>query len=121
MSDIASAGSAAVTVFNPSPGGGTSNSVTFTITSANPVPSITSVNPTSATAGGAGFTLTVNGSNFISTSVVRWNGADRSTTFVNSGQLSASIQGSDIANAGSAAVTVFNPSPGGGTSSSVSF
>src|SRR5207247_9884000 len=79
-SDIASAGSAAVTVFNPSPGGGTSNSVTFTIGAANPVPSITSINPTSATAGGTGVTVTVSGSNIISTSVLRWNGSNRSTT-----------------------------------------
>ena len=48
------------------PGGGTGN---------NPVPSITSLNPSSATAGGPAFTLTVNGSGFISSSVVNFNGS----------------------------------------------
>src|SRR5207244_8106786 len=71
--------------------------------------------------GGPAFTLTVNGSNFVSTSVVKWNGSSRTTTFVNSGQLTAQIPGGDIAAGGSAAITVFNPAPGGGNSNPVSF
>ena len=87
----------------------------------NPVATLTSLSPSSATAGGAGFTLTVNGSNFLESSVVRWNGSDRTTTFVNSTQVKASIPSSDIATAGTAQVTVFNPSPGGGTSNALTF
>src|SRR5690606_11356783 len=82
----------------------------------NPIPATTSLTPTSATAGGPGFTLTVNGSNFIAGSVVRWNGANRATTFVSATQLQAAIPASDIATAGTATVTVVNPAPGGGTS-----
>src|SRR5262249_45011541 len=63
----------------------------------------------------------VNGTNFINGSVVRWNGANRITTFINGTSLSAAIPASDIANAGSANVTVFNPTPGGGTSQSLLF
>ena len=48
----------------------------------NPVPTLTGLSPTIVTAGAAGFSLTVNGTNFISGSVVRWNGLDRTTTFV---------------------------------------
>ena len=118
--DIATAGSASVTVFNPTPGGGTSNAATFSINS-NPTPTITSLNPASAIAGGSAFALTVNGTNFVSGSVVRWNGSDRTTTFVNDTQLSASIPAADIATAGSASVTVFNPTPGGGTSNAATF
>ena len=40
----------------------------------NPATDFGSLSPSSATAGSEGFTLTVNGSGFISTSVVRWNG-----------------------------------------------
>jgi len=87
----------------------------------NPVPTLTSISPTSATAGGAGFTLTVNGSNFISSSVVKWGGSNRTTTYVRSTQLTAAISASDIATAGTVQVTVFNPSPGGGTSTSLTF
>jgi hypothetical protein len=112
--DIATTGTVKVTVFNPSPGGGTSNSLDFTITGG---PTISSLQPASAFAGGPTFDLTVNGANFIDTSVVRWNGSDRTTTFSSSTMLIASILESDIASPGSASVTVFNPGPGGGESS----
>ena len=113
--DIATAGTASVTVFNPAPGGGESSALTFTIN--NPVPTISSLSPASATAGGTGFTLTVNGSGFVNGAAVRWNGADRPTTFVSDTQLTATIPAADIATAGTASVTVFNPTPGGGESS----
>jgi len=53
--------------------------------------------------------------------VVRWKGSSRTTTFVNSGQLTAAILAADIASAGSALVTVFNATPGGGTSTALTF
>ena len=56
------------------------------------------------------------GSNFVSASVVQWNGSARPTTFVSSTQLTAQIQASDIAASGEVAITVFSPPPGGGTS-----
>jgi len=121
-SDIAVAGTAQVTVFNPAPGGGTSNAQTFTINNPNnPVPTTTSLSPSSATAGGPAFTLTVNGSGFVANSVVRWSGASRTTTYVSATQMIASISTADIAAAGTAQVTVFNPAPGGGTSQGLIF
>src|SRR5262249_18315506 len=113
-SDTAATGTAAVTVFNPTPGGGTSSSVTFTITTTNPVPTLSSISPPSATAGGAAFTVNATGTNFAITSVIRWNGSNRTTTFVSSTQLTAQIPAADIAGAGTVPVTVFNPTPGGG-------
>jgi Galactose oxidase-like, Early set domain/IPT/TIG domain/Kelch motif len=65
--------------------------------------------PSNAAAGALGFTLTVNGTGFVSGASVRWNGAARATTFVNSAQLTAEIPASDIAPAGTAQVTVVNP------------
>ena len=38
-------------------------------------PTTTGLSPDNAFAGGAGFTLTVNGTGFMGSSVVRWNGA----------------------------------------------
>jgi len=123
--DLVSSGTANVTVFNPAPGGGTSGVQAFTITPPppppNPAPVLSSLIPSSATVGGSSFTLTLNGSNFISSSVVRWNGNARTTFFASSTTLTAAIPASDIAGAGSATVTVFNPSPGGGTSSGQTF
>jgi hypothetical protein len=89
--------------------------------SSNPAPHITSISPLSAPEGSRPVTLTVNGSSFISSSVVRWNNSEKTTTYVNSWRLTASIEPDDLANAGTAAVTVFNPSPGGGTSGSLTF
>ncbi len=60
-------------------------------------------------AGSPAFTLTVNGTNFVSGSTVRWNGANRTTTFVNSSQLTAAIPASDIVTSGTASITVQNP------------
>lgn len=71
--------------------------------------------------GGGAFSLTVKGSGFVSSSVVRWNGANRSTTFVNSTELRAAITAADVSAAGTAQLSVFSPAPGGGLSSSVPF
>jgi TolB protein len=86
-----------------------------------PTPTVTSLNPSSAFGGGPAFTLTINGTNFVSGSVVRWNGSARATTYVNDTRLTASITAADITTVGTANVTVFNPAPGGGTSNAVTF
>ena len=122
---IASTGTLAVTVTNPAPGGGSSNAMNFTITSGPvpvPVPTINSLSPSCAPEGEQAFDLLLNGQNFAASSVVRWNGSNRPTTFVpSSSQLYAQIPASDIAAAGTAAITVFNPAPGGGSSNSQTF
>jgi hypothetical protein len=87
----------------------------------NPVPVLTTLTPPSTLAGAGAFTLVVKGSGFVSSSVVRWNGADRSTTFVSATELRAAIPAADLGAAGTAQVTVFSPSPGGGLSSPLPF
>jgi hypothetical protein len=82
-------------------------------------PAISTLNPTSAGTGGAAFTLTVNGSNFVSGAAVDWNGTPLATSFVNAAQLTASVPASLIASTGTASVTVVNPD--GGTSAAVTF
>ena len=87
---------------------------------ANPVPLINQpLIPDAIAPGGPGFTLTVNGTGFVSGSAVNWNGSTRATIFVNSSQLTASILAPDIATASTASITVANPSPGGGSSNVV--
>ena len=62
------------------------------------------------------------GLNFMASSVVRWNGSDRPTTSNGTiNGLLAQISASDVAAAGTAAVTVFNPGPGGGISNASTF
>jgi 6-phosphogluconolactonase (cycloisomerase 2 family) len=115
-----SIGTLAVTVTNPAPGGGTSNAASFVINGGtNPTPVISSLDPTCAPAGAQSFNLSVRGTNFVPTSVVRWNGAPLPTTF--SGSLYAQVPASDMAAAGTASISVFSPPPGGGISNSLNF
>jgi len=84
---------------------------------AQPSLTVTSISPSSVPAGGPNFTLTVNGSGFIPTSVVRVNGSNRTTTYRSSLQLTATIFASDIAVPATPQITVFNPSALGGLTS----
>lgn len=121
-SDLVGTGQASVTVFNSAPGGGTSNVVNFNITAgSNPAPTLSSINPATASAGGPAFTLAVNGTNFVASSKVRWNGQDLATTYVSATQLTAQVPANLIVNAGTAQVTVFTPTPGGGVTAAQSF
>jgi IPT/TIG domain-containing protein len=84
---------------------------------AGTMPAIAQLNPNTATAGEAAFTLTVNGSNFGTKAVVNWNGAAQTatTTYVSSSQLTVTIPAAMIAASGTAQVTVTNPgTPGSG-------
>jgi len=87
----------------------------------NPVPAITSLSPTGATAGSGTLTLTVNGSGFLSSSVVNFNGNPLTTQFVSATQLTASIPAGDLTTVGKPPITVVNPAPGGGTSNAINF
>jgi hypothetical protein len=72
-------------------------------------PQITSLSVNGVQAGSPGFTLTVNGSNFNTICTIHWNGTVLSTTYVSASQLTAQVQPSLIATAGSAAITVATP------------
>jgi hypothetical protein len=90
---------------------------TMMLAQSNPVPLINNpLVPASAVPGGQGFTMTVNGTGFVSSSMVNWNGSALATSFVSSSQLTATVPAANIAGASTASVTVFNPTPGGGTS-----
>jgi WD40-like Beta Propeller Repeat len=129
---IAKAGTAFVNTLNPFSGAGNnglSNTLTFLINpAANPIPVISSISPTSATAGAASFTITVTGSSFIPMSdptggsQVRFNlGPTQSTLTdltVTSTQITATVPSSVLVNTTAApvtgVVTVYNP-PAAGT------
>ena len=73
--------------------------------------SISSLSPSTASAGDAGFMLTVNGIGFISGDVVQWNGSALPTTLVSGRQLQAAVPASYVRQTGNAQVTVDNLSP----------
>jgi hypothetical protein len=87
----------------------------------NPVPTTTSITPSSKNVGDAQFTMTVNGTNFISGSVVYLGGSNRVTTYISSTQLTVTIPEGDMTTAGTYDITVLNTTPGGGTSNAQTF
>ncbi len=87
-------------------------------------PTIDSISPTSIIAGSASFTLTVNGSNYVSGAVIQWAGSSSgsiSTTVVSSAQLTATIPNTLITAGGTAQVSVYVAGRAGGTSNAVTF
>jgi DNA-binding beta-propeller fold protein YncE len=87
----------------------------------NPVPALNALMPVYADQGGAAFTLTVNGSGFTPSSVVYWGATPLTTQFGTTMQLTAQVTAADIATAGTPAISIVNPAPGGGASNSMQF
>src|ERR1700722_4829201 len=91
-------------------GGGSNSSGGGGGTPQNP-PTLASIAPSGATAGAQALTLALYGSNFENGATAQWNGTALSTSWVNSSELTAALPASDIASAGTAKVSVSNPSP----------
>jgi hypothetical protein len=88
----------------------------------NPVPFVNlPLLPDATAPAGPQFTLTVNGTGFVTNSVVNWNGNLLPTQFVSASQLTATVSSANIATAGTAWVSVVSPAPGGGTSNTTFF
>jgi VCBS repeat protein len=85
----------------------------------NPIPQVVGPPVPQALVPGRGaFTLKVYGANFVQGAVVNWNRQPRKTTFVSARELHARILASDVATPTAGYITVTNPPPGGGVSSS---
>jgi uncharacterized protein (TIGR03437 family) len=69
-------------------------------------PVVSSLSPSSTIAGGAPFTLTVNGTGFVTGATVSWNGTSLATTFVGATQLTAAVPAALVATAGTTYVVV---------------
>jgi hypothetical protein len=87
-------------------------------TSAGSTPTLSKLTPASAASGSPTLTLSLAGSGFIAGSTVLWNGTARETTFVSTSNLTALVPLTDLAQAGTAQITVSNP---GGTSTALTF
>jgi hypothetical protein len=119
--DLTTAATREVQVTNPEPGGGTSGALNLTIHPAPPVPVLDSITPDTARQGGTARTLHAWGSQFQSTSRIRWNGVDLTTTFHSSTHLAATVTTGMIAVVDTIPVAVRTPAPGGGTSATRNF
>jgi Tol biopolymer transport system component len=123
VSDLVTPGTPSVAVSNPTPGGGTSPSTSFTITqfTSNPVPTISSLTDASTWAGWPGFPLYINGAGFVASTISQWNSLNRPTTVLSDTLLQSGIPASDLTSPGTVQVAAFNASPGGGASNSLNF
>lgn len=118
--DLTSPGTFSVTVTDASSADAGSAVVQFTVTSQT-APTIVSLAPSTVTAGGVDFQLTVTGTNFAPAGKVLWNGVAIPTTFDSATQLTAQVTASQIAAVGNVAVTVLDDSAAGGTSNVSTF
>jgi len=89
--------------------------------SSNPVPSISSLSPARVAAGSQVQSLYINGSNFMDSSTVTYNGVLHNSSLQSSTQLQIAFNSDDLTNTGQYPVVVTNPPPGGGASSPVNF
>ncbi len=85
----------------------------YPLTFVDPVPSLTSANPTQAVSG-ATVPITLKGTGFVSSTVILVNGVAVSTTFQSATSVVAQIPAA-AGSSGSLAVQAQNPAPGGGT------
>ena len=95
--------------------------VVFAATAEIPNPAIVDISPKGAVAGDPDLTVVVHGSDFYSGASVMWNGAPLPTTFVDSGELTATVAADALLEKGESAITVLNPAPGGGSSNARTF
>ena len=102
-------------------GGGGGGSSSQPAPALNPAPSVTTLSPSSAAAGTAAETLTINGMNFLASSTVTYNNVAHNASYVSASQLSLQLSAGDQSLAGNYPVVVTNPGPGGGVSNSVDF
>ena len=123
-SDIASAGTASITVSN---GGVLSNAVPFTISAATlPAATISNISPAGATAGTSAFPLTITGTNFVPCSSAQWvdtssNVTPLTTTYVSPTQLSVAVAASNLTTAETVQLSVANPAASANLSNAIAF
>ena len=92
-------------------------SQSFTVSRESPTPTIASIFPTFVVAGSAAQNVTLTGTNFLTTTTATFAGAVHPITYLNSTTITLSLTTSDLATVGTRAITLTNPTPGGGAAS----
>ena len=112
--DLAEAGTLALTVLNPAPGGGLSN--VYALIVENRVPTITRIFPEVVGVSSVGLTLAVDGEHFVRGVYGEVDGAIRPTTYISPTRLSIQLQPGDLTRTVNLAIRIVAPPPGGGAS-----
>jgi uncharacterized repeat protein (TIGR01451 family) len=96
-------------------------SLTIAASNYEPVPVLNTIAPNSAQVGATDTTVTVTGANFGTDSTVLWNGTPLPTSFVSTGELTATISASQVSTFGWATIAVSSPAAGAGVSQPLPF
>ncbi len=104
---VSTAGAKAVTARTPD--SFVSNALSFAVEA--PAPLVTTLAPSSLTAGRGATTLTVNGSNFTADAQVLWNGTPLTTQFVSANQVKVQLAANLVDQGQTVGVAVRNQSP----------
>jgi hypothetical protein len=116
--DVAAAGTLVFAVFNPAPGGGLSpQTVGATVAAANPVPVLTSMTPSTLVAG-SGNLVDLTGTGFVPATQVFAASLRVASSYVSATEIQALVIPAGV---GTYSLSVTNPEPGGGSSSSLSY
>ncbi|MBL8218632.1 MAG: putative Ig domain-containing protein, partial [Bryobacterales bacterium] len=91
------------------PDGQVTGPTNFSVTGTTPPPALTSLSPTTVQLGSAAFTLTLNGNNFQTGVLARWNGTNLQTSFQSANLLTAQVPANLLNTVATANVDVRNP------------
>ncbi|MBS1813575.1 MAG: IPT/TIG domain-containing protein [Acidobacteria bacterium] len=109
---LATAGSLSIVAKN---GSDASAPVSFTVTAPAAAPTLTAVTPASAAAGSAATTITLTGTNFLSTTTVEVSGTAVAATYVSATSMTAVIPAGKLASAGSLGIVAKNGTAASGS------
>jgi hypothetical protein len=109
-----------IIVANPDGQATSSSGVSSQVSVTNPAPTLTTVSPLALYAGSSDTSFTLTGTNFNASSIAMAGATALTTTLVSSTQLTAVVPAATLAPVGTLSLSVSNPTPGGGTSQSVS-
>ncbi|OGW38146.1 MAG: hypothetical protein A2Y97_01475 [Nitrospirae bacterium RBG_13_39_12] len=84
----------------------------------NPIPEILSVTPDNSEKGSSDISISIEGKKFITSSIAYFDNQSLTTSFIDNNHIQATIKNELLSIAGIFPVTVINPQPEGGTSSS---
>lgn len=106
-------------VANPSPGGGTSSALNFTVL--NPAPTIAALSMQEVQLNSTSVSVDITGTNFVSTSLAKFGDVLVQPSFITPNRLTVAVPDTLLTAAKVMDLAVINPSPGGGTSGPLNF
>jgi len=106
-----------VTVTNPQPEGGVSNSIDFTVN--NPIPSITVLEPAIVEAGTQNLILNIYGTGFFNDTEIYFGRLKQIATYIGNTNLQIELTSEDLKTKGSYEIMAHNLPPGGGNSNKI--